>query len=266
MKLIAAQLVFQWAVIHRCLLVVFWAALNISTANELPHLFYIEDNGYGISVPQEVQTPGGDQVANLSAYKNLKIVDGDGTCPIEAPKLIKEAIDYTRAGLGTCLLRLKVPRLCGHTFQDTQTYKPDEMIADEQKNDPLPKLKDYLEGYQVVTAEQWKALEEKAYKAVKDAVEKAKQRPEPSVDKLKRYVYAEKDAYNNPEVQLRGGLHADDYQFPQTSEQPNPQGARLNMLTAIRIRSIMSLPPILKYWYLVKMLALKVVFMPLLWV
>ena len=212
----------------------FWAALNISTTNNLPHLFYIEDNGYGISVPQEVQTPGGDQVANLAAYKNLKIVDGDGTCPIEAPRLVKEAIDYTRAGLGTCLLRLKVPRLCGHTFQDTQTYKPAEMIAEEQANDPLPKLKDHLEKYGVISAEEWQALEDKAYAVVRDAVEEAKQRPEPDVTKLKKYVYAEKDAYGNPEIQLRGGLHADDYQFPKTREESNPQGPRLNMLTAIR--------------------------------
>ena len=212
----------------------FWAALNISTTNDLPHLFYIEDNGYGISVPQEVQTPGGDQVANLAAYKNLKIVDGDGTCPIEAPRLIKEAIDYTRAGLGTCLLRLRVPRLCGHTFQDTQQYKPAELIADEQKNDPLPKLKDHLEGYQVISAAKWKELEEKAYSEVRAAVEEAKQRPEPDVKKLKKYVYAEKDAYGNPEVQLRGGLHADDYKFPKISEEAKPEGARLNMLTAIR--------------------------------
>lgn len=212
----------------------FWAALNISTTNNLPHLFYIEDNGYGISVPQEVQTPGGDQVANLSGYKQLKIVDGDGTCPIEAPKLVKEAIDYVRAGLGTCLLRLRVPRLCGHTFQDTQTYKPAEMVTMEQANDPLPKLKDYLEKYEVISSKQWKTMEEKAYSEVREAIEKAKARPEPDTNKLTRYVYAEKDIFDNPEIQLRGGLYADDHRFPVVTETPSPQGPRLNMLTAIR--------------------------------
>ncbi|WP_185964567.1 alpha-ketoacid dehydrogenase subunit alpha/beta [Aliikangiella marina] len=212
----------------------FWAALNISTTNNLPHLIYIEDNGYGISVPQEVQTPGGDQVANLAAYKNLKIVDGDGTCPIEAPRLIKEAVDYVRAGLGTCILRLRVPRLCGHTFQDTQTYKPADLIEQEQTKDPLPKLKDHLEKYGVISSDEWQILEEKAYEEVRGAVEIAKARPEPDTNKLKRYVYAEKDQYNNPEIQLRGGLHADDHQFPASSETPDPQGPRLNMLTAIR--------------------------------
>jgi 2-oxoisovalerate dehydrogenase E1 component len=212
----------------------FWASLNISTTNNLPHLFYIEDNGYGISVPQEVQTPGGDQVANLSAYKNLKIIDGDGTDPIETPRLIKEAVDYVRSGQGTCLLRLKVPRLCGHTFQDTQTYKPAKMVADEQANDPLPKLHAHLVKTGVVTQQQWVGIETKAYEDIKNAVTRAKARPEPDVSKLTRYVYAETDENGDPERQLRGGLYADNHKFPAVSEVAKPEGARINLQTAIR--------------------------------
>jgi len=212
----------------------FWSALNISTTNNLPHLFFIEDNGYGISVPQSVQTPGGDQVANLAAYKNLKIVDGDGTDPAVTPALIKEAVDYVRAGLGACLIRLKVPRLCGHTFQDTQTYKPKELLEKEKGMDPLPKLKRYLLENGLMSTGEWSELEQQAIESVREAVERAKQRPEPDVKKLTRYVYAEKDAYGNPEIQLRGGLHADDHQFPPSSDEPKPQGPRINMVSAIR--------------------------------
>jgi len=212
----------------------FWSALNISTTNNLPHLFYIEDNGYGISVPQEVQTPGGDQVANLASYKNLKIIDGDGTDPITTSALIKEAVDYVRAGLGTCLLRLKVPRLCGHTFQDTQTYKPDTMLEQEQANDPLPKLQGFLKDTDIINQSDWLLLETKAFEDVRLAVEKAKQRPEPDATRITKYVFSEKDKFDNPEIQLRGGLCADDYQFPTPNEVATPAGPRLNMLTAIR--------------------------------
>ena len=207
----------------------FWSALNISTTHRLPHLFYIEDNGYGISVPQSEQTPGGDQVANLAAYKQLKIIDGDGTDPVTTPELIAAAVAHVRSGEGPCLLRLKVPRLCGHTFQDTQTYKPEALIAQEQARDPLPRLRSYLRENGLFTAAQWQQLEERAMAAVKAAVEAAKQRPEPKPEDLQRFVYAEAGA-----VQLRGGLAAEGYQFPAISEQANPQGQRLNMLTAIR--------------------------------
>ena len=212
----------------------FWAALNISTTNNLPHLFYIEDNGYGISVPQTVQTPGGDQVANLAAYKNLKIIDGDGTDPYTAPGLIEEAVDYVRRGKGTCLLRLKVPRLCGHTFQDTQTYKPAELLAQEKTQDPLPKLRQFLQAKGLMDEQQWLALEEQTHAEVLAAVARVKLRPEPKPEDITRYVYAEKDAHGHEEVQLRGGLYADHHVFPDASAIAKPEGARLNMLASIR--------------------------------
>lgn len=212
----------------------FWAALNISTTHKLPHLFYIEDNGYGISVPQTLQTPGGDQIANLAAYRNLHILDGDGTDPIEAPYLIKQAVDYTRSGAGPCLLRLRVPRLSGHTFQDTQSYKPEGLIAEERGRDPLPKLRDYLSRHNIISTEQWENLKRRAESDVEEAFEKAGQRSEPDTQKLTRYVYAEKNIDGTPETQLRGGLAAIGHRFPPFALDPAPRGARLNMLTAIR--------------------------------
>ena len=212
----------------------FWAALNISTANNLPHLFVIEDNGYGISTEQSVQTPGGDQVANLAAYKNLKIIDGNGTCPIETPKLINQAVEYVRSGQGCCLLRLKVPRLCGHTFQDTQTYKSESLIEEEQLNDPLPKLEEYLRKAGIINQANWQSLEQQARDEVLSAVNKAKQLPEPNALNIKKHVFAEVDSNDNPLLQLRGGLHASQHRFPSTNDQAKPEGPRLNMLTAIR--------------------------------
>ena len=61
----------------------FWSALTIATTLTLPLLFYIEDNGYGISVPSSFQTPGGDIAANLASFRNLLVRNGDGTEPGE---------------------------------------------------------------------------------------------------------------------------------------------------------------------------------------
>ena len=107
----------------------FWAALNIATTQSLPMLFYIEDNGYGISVPSDYQTPGRDIAANLASFRNLKIINGDGTDPAEAAALIGGAVGHARGGDGPALIRLTVPRLEGHSFQDTQTYKSADEIA-----------------------------------------------------------------------------------------------------------------------------------------
>jgi 2-oxoisovalerate dehydrogenase E1 component len=62
----------------------FWAALTIATTLKLPMLFFLEDNGFGISVPGVRQTPGGNIAENLASFKNLFIVQSDGTDPKDA--------------------------------------------------------------------------------------------------------------------------------------------------------------------------------------
>src|SRR5213078_3952458 len=100
----------------------FWSALTMATTLTLPLLFYIEDNGYGISVPSSFQTPGGDIAANLASFRNLLVRNGDGSEPAEAARLLQETVLHVRAGKGPALLRLAVPRLSGHSAQDTQAY------------------------------------------------------------------------------------------------------------------------------------------------
>ncbi|MGH8134832.1 MAG: thiamine pyrophosphate-dependent enzyme, partial [Steroidobacteraceae bacterium] len=97
----------------------FWASLNIATTGGLPLLYFIEDNGYGISVKSDRQTPGGDIAANLAAFRNLRIFNGDGSDPAAAATLIGQSVAAVRAGAGPVLIRLTVPRLSGHSGQDT---------------------------------------------------------------------------------------------------------------------------------------------------
>jgi 2-oxoisovalerate dehydrogenase E1 component len=101
----------------------FWSALTIATTQELPLLMYIEDNGYGISVPSYYQTPGQDIAANLASFRGLTIFNGDGTEPEQAAKLIADSVAHVRERRAPALLRLTVPRLEGHSAQDTQAYK-----------------------------------------------------------------------------------------------------------------------------------------------
>src|SRR6187399_420164 len=94
----------------------FWSALTIATTQQLPMLFYVEDNGYGISVPSEYQTPGKDIAANLASFSGLTVLNGDGTDPDEAARLVKDAVRHVRSKRAPALLRVTVPRLEGHSF------------------------------------------------------------------------------------------------------------------------------------------------------
>lgn len=205
----------------------FWSALTIATTQKLPMLFYVEDNQYGISVPSSYQTPGGDIAKNLASFSGLHILSGDGTEPAEAARLLDEAIAHVRGRRGPALLRLTVPRLQGHSFQDTQTYKSEAFVASEWARDPLPKLKAYLVGSLMDEAE-WEAIAREADAAVQSACVEAEARGVADPESVTSNVY-----YDG-EMQERGGQWTKGYRAPKSTETPRPEGQRINMVTAIR--------------------------------
>ena len=212
----------------------FWAALNNATTRKLPMLFYIEDNGYGISVPSDVQTPGGNIAQNLAAFNNLFILDGDGSDPHQAATYLSRAIQHIREGHGPALVRLRVPRLSGHSGQDTQKYKTEMQIADEKSRDPLPRLQEYVIAEHLMTAEDWAATAQKAKQDVRTALANVRKRPQPDPQGIERFVFSETDANGKPELQQQGGLWRDGHQFPPGTTQMQAEDERINMLTAIR--------------------------------
>ena len=205
----------------------FWSALTIATTQKLPMLFYVEDNQYGISVPSTYQTPGADIAKNLASFTNLHVLSGDGTEPAETARLLDEAIAHVRGREGPALLRLTVPRLEGHSYQDTQTYKSAEFVAAEWARDPLPKLKAYLVGSLLSEAE-WDGLAAEAGTAVEAARAEAEARGVADPET------ATSNVYYDGEMQQRGGQWTKGYRAPKSTETPRPEGQRINMVTAIR--------------------------------
>jgi 2-oxoisovalerate dehydrogenase E1 component len=211
----------------------FWAALNIATTQRLPMLFYIEDNGYGISVRSTLQTPGGNIARNLSGFGNLRLYDGDGSEPGAAAQLIAEAVLATRSGQGPALLRLRVPRLSGHSGQDTQAYKGAEELAAERARDPLAALRAHLVP-EVLSASDWSAAQAQATAQAAAALERAERQPPPDPERNMRYVFSEPGPDGQPELQAQGGLRAAGIEPPAGTTTARASGARINMLTAIR--------------------------------
>jgi 2-oxoisovalerate dehydrogenase E1 component len=205
----------------------FWSALTIATTQQLPMLFYIEDNGFGISVPSTVQTPGGNIAANLAGWKDLTIFEGDGSDPFEASRLTREAVDFVREQRKPAMLRLTVPRLEGHSFQDTQTYKSEDLVKEEWARDPLPRLKDYIVPA-IISEEEWYALEARAAATAEAGRIAAEERPVSEPETVTRHVFFE------DEIQVMGGQYRHGYTPPATSENPESDGQRINMVTAIR--------------------------------
>ena len=211
----------------------FWSALNIATTLSLPMLFYIEDNGFGISVPSSLQTPGGNIAANLRSFSGLAILEGDGSEPRAAAELTRSAVTQVRDTRAPVLLRLMVPRLSGHSGQDTQAYKSPQILSDERARDPLTRLEAFLVP-ELLPAAEWTQIAEAAQREVEHAVEKALALPQPDPRELTAHVFAGDPAGGAAQLQEQGGLAPEGWRFAPASATAAPQGARINMLTAIR--------------------------------
>jgi 2-oxoisovalerate dehydrogenase E1 component len=211
----------------------FWAALNVATTERLPLLFFIEDNGYGISVSAQMQTPGGNIARNLSAFRGLRVLDGDGSDPMAASRLIRDAVEGVRSDDGPVLLRLTVPRLSGHSGQDTQTYKSAAVIAAERERDPWRALRAQLVP-QMLSAEEWDAEVSRAEAAVGEARRRIERRAAPDPARVTRYVFTEHADDGAPELQAQGGTWAEGYVPPRGTDRPASQGPRINLVTAVR--------------------------------
>src|SRR5438552_7138775 len=78
----------------------FWESLNSACIRQLPVLYLVEDNGYALSVPIDVQTAGGDVSTLVDHFPGLKVGRCDGTDFLESYRTIAEAVAWCRARKG----------------------------------------------------------------------------------------------------------------------------------------------------------------------
>lgn len=207
----------------------FWSALTMATTLKLPLLFIIEDNGYAISVVKDLQTPGGNIADNLASFQNLKIWQGSGTNPAETADLVANAVDYVRQWQGPGLLRLKVPRLSGHSSHDNQSYKSEALLAEEWQDDPLPALRDYLVP-SVFDPAGWEQLVADIEAEVAVARDSALAQPNPDAKDVTRFVWSQ----GSP-PQKMGGVVGEGIRLPAGITTPNPpEPRRINLVEAVR--------------------------------
>lgn len=209
----------------------FWSALTMATTLSLPMMFYVEDNGLGISVRGELQTPGADIARNLESFGNLFVRAGDGTDPAAAARALAECVDHVRAGKGPALVRLTVPRLSSHSGPDNQRgYRSDADIAADEARDPLPKLKAFLVPSLLSVAD-WSELEAQVARDVQVGLDAARARPNPDPSIVSRWVYAD-DTPGSPEA--LGGLSRTERAALGGDESPSTSGDVVRFAEAVR--------------------------------
>lgn len=211
----------------------FWSALTMATTLGLPILFFIEDNGLGISVRGEMQTPGGNIARNLAAFGNLFIRDGNGSNPAEAAAHIADCVDHVRSGAGPALVHLTVPRLSSHSGPDNQKgYRSDDEIDADIARDPLPALQAHLVPSLMSPAE-WDALQHEVARNVEVGVAQARERGAPHASDVKRFVYEEVESRAD-DAPTFGGLSRDARAALGGTDVPDENGDIVRLAEAVR--------------------------------
>ncbi|HTC66921.1 MAG TPA: dehydrogenase E1 component subunit alpha/beta [Candidatus Acidoferrum sp.] len=169
----------------------FWESLNTACIKKLPMFYLIEDNGYAISVPVEVQTAGSSISKLVGSFPGLHIAECDGTDPLESYAVCREAIQYCRDRRGPALVHAQVTRPYSHSLSDDEKlYKSAEEREREAHRDPLSKFSLVLVREGLLDQKQIEDLEAQVDNEVREVADQALAAAEPSIDSIKVNVYS----------------------------------------------------------------------------
>jgi 2-oxoisovalerate dehydrogenase E1 component len=169
----------------------FWESLNAACARKLPLLYLVEDNGYAISVPVEVQTAGGSISSLVQSFPGLHVAEVDGTDPLASYTVCQEAVAYCRERRGPALIHAHVTRPYSHSLSDDEKlYKLPEEREREAHRDPLSKFALFLIREGVLDQKQIEALEAQVDHEVRQAADAALAAEPPAADSVLTHVYS----------------------------------------------------------------------------
>jgi 2-oxoisovalerate dehydrogenase E1 component len=169
----------------------FWESLNTACTRSVPVLYLVEDNGYAISVPVEVQTPGGDVSRLVENYPNLKVMRCDGTDFIDSYRTLGEAAAYVRRERKPAFVHARVIRPYSHSLSDDERlYKTPEERKAEALRDPLTKMRAFLQQEHIATEADLEAILQSVDREIAESTELALKAPKPSADSAASFVFS----------------------------------------------------------------------------
>jgi 2-oxoisovalerate dehydrogenase E1 component len=182
----------------------FWESLNSACLDRLPLVCVVEDNGYAISVPVEVQTAGGDISKLVSSFPGLFVQSIDGTDFLASYRAMFDAVAYARARKGPALVHATVTRPYSHSLSDDEKlYKTAEERASEARRDPIARMASFLKREGLATEADLVSIAQEIDAEVNAAAEDAKKADKPAADTASLYVYSPdvdptSDAFDTP--------------------------------------------------------------------
>jgi 2-oxoisovalerate dehydrogenase E1 component len=169
----------------------FWEAISTASNKRLPVIFLIEDNGYAISVPVEVNTPGGNISRLVANFPNFHFAEIDGTDPEISLAAFESAAAHCRAGLGPAFIHGHCVRPYSHSLSDDdKLYRSAAERQADALRDPITKMQMRLLREGILSAEEINRLEQSLDREAAEAADRALAAPLPAVSSISENVYS----------------------------------------------------------------------------
>jgi 2-oxoisovalerate dehydrogenase E1 component len=169
----------------------FWESLNSACNLKLPGVYLVEDNGYAISVPVEVNTAGGSISKLVSSFPSLYVQEVDGCDLLASHDAMRRAVDYARQRKGPALVHAHVIRPYSHSLSDDETmYRPPEEREADAARDPVTRFPQWLVDEGHATEEEIARIREEVDAVVQAATDDALAQPQPAADTVHYAVYS----------------------------------------------------------------------------
>ncbi len=168
----------------------FHEGVNLSSVWKLPVIFYCENNLYGMSTAQS-KVMNVKNVADRASSYGIQSFIVDGYDAIAVYETVQKAAKICRNGEGPVLVEAKTYRWSGHSKSDKNVYRTEEEIDLWREKDGLKRLRDKILELGYASEEELLALETEVEKDIENAVEFAKNSPDPSLDTLEEDIYAD---------------------------------------------------------------------------
>jgi 2-oxoisovalerate dehydrogenase E1 component len=169
----------------------FWEAMNAAALGKLPVIFCVQDNGYAISVPVEVQTAGGSISRLVSGFPNFHFEEVDGTDPVASYAAFQRAAEYCRQGNGPAFVHAHVIRPYSHSLSDDERlYRPDSERERDAARDPVSRTQMFLLREGLLDEKGINELEKKVEEELQVAVDQALAALPPVPESILKFVYS----------------------------------------------------------------------------
>ena len=169
----------------------FWESLNTAANLKLPVVYLVEDNGYAISVPVEVNTAGGSISKLVSGFPNFFIQEVDGCDLLASYEVLQKAVAYARERKGPALVHAKVIRPYSHSLSDDEVmYRPDAERDADAVRDPITQFPKWLVDEGHATTAEIEAIQASVDAEVLAATDDALAQPQPAPETATFAVYS----------------------------------------------------------------------------